>query len=694
VASLLKKKQRRLANLINLTLVQSYSNSNAISNANTSDEDSYLRYYQGYHDLACIFMSALGGGNPPPQRDNDTTVAPEQDDDDPLQLAMQMGLELPSRVLCQVSLSHFRDATRCNFEKLTMALRLTLFPLLQQLDPELHAHLHDCDMEPFFCLSWVLTWFSHDVRDTELVKRLFDAFLVSHPLLPVYVSIAMMLHPTNRQAILQTECDFASIHQCLAMLPRNSCRVGWKVRLGGDGYVSDEEGDDDRTASTDLDYSMASEDLNMGQTPEDCASITSDGTGMGLSSLQNVGPIGFVMDKEPVPFQGLIDTALVYMRRFPPRCLVPLSRRYFKEDLLLPDMTRLVPHISLLQPPPSWSLAATTKSDWVLKQRAREQIGLSVTSRKDRRKKNQTLPSSFDRRAVKLWKDDNVDDDDDPSTGPVDDQYLQKRNKSLAVIASGNGAGQEAERRERFKRRLWVSVVVVGIVAVGIGVAIHNDDNNKQTSGLVGMETNAASTKEDSTHGGSAAKESSQLKTLEASRSLSGEKVDTSSASKSVPPFSSILNQVSKGLPKVSLKALPTVAKVMETSSAVETASLDSTIKDAKPVATESASSVSSSFDASPNYPTAAAPGQREPGQGPKHPHITKRATTMIYRFLYKLRLRLQLVIVQPLGKLLKMDSSSQDGLSRNETSRGKGPIRFFLRKFFADTKNKNKATL
>jgi hypothetical protein len=115
-----------------------------------------------------------------------------------------------------------------------------------------------------------LTWFSHDVRDTELVKRLFDAFLVSHPLLPVYMSIAMMLHPTNRQAILETECDFASIHQCLAALPRNSCRVGWKVRLGGDGYVSDEEHhvddnrDDIRTVSTDLDMSMASEDNSMG----------------------------------------------------------------------------------------------------------------------------------------------------------------------------------------------------------------------------------------------------------------------------------------------------------------------------------------------------------------------------------------------------------------------------------------------
>jgi hypothetical protein len=163
------------------------------------------------------------------------------------------------------------------------------------------------------------------------------------------MSIAMMLHPTNRQAILETECDFASIHRCLAALPRNSCRVGWKVRLGGDGYVSDEEHhvddnrDDNRTVSTDLDMSMAPEDNSMGLLipddhgeGDDGVSVATGSSGMrtNASSLNNIGPIAFFPDKERVPFQDLIDTALVYMRRFPPRCLVPLSRRYFKEDLL------------------------------------------------------------------------------------------------------------------------------------------------------------------------------------------------------------------------------------------------------------------------------------------------------------------------------------------------------------------------
>merc|ERR1712216_183019 len=105
-------------------------------------------------------------------------------------------------------------------------------------------------MEPFFSLPWVITWFAHDVRDTDMVKRLFDLFLVSHPLMPIYLTVAMVLHPTNRMEILQTECDFTEIHHTLTHLPKNSSMVGWKYQPG-DGYVSDdEENEDEKTNST------------------------------------------------------------------------------------------------------------------------------------------------------------------------------------------------------------------------------------------------------------------------------------------------------------------------------------------------------------------------------------------------------------------------------------------------------------
>eukprot|EP00536_Pseudo-nitzschia_multiseries_P010843 jgi/Psemu1/204327/e_gw1.347.28.1 len=180
ISVLLKKKQNRLANLINLTLPSPHR----------------LRYYQGYHDVA---SNASVSSEPQHYPSGD--------------------LELPSKVLCQVSFSHFRDALQSDFLRLQTGLKLMLFPLMWKIDPEVHRHLLDADMEPFFCLSWILTWFAHDVRDTGLVKRLFDAFLVAHPALPVYTSLAMIAHPYNRRIILETDCDFAALHQCLASLP-------------------------------------------------------------------------------------------------------------------------------------------------------------------------------------------------------------------------------------------------------------------------------------------------------------------------------------------------------------------------------------------------------------------------------------------------------------------------------------------
>ena len=446
-SGILKKKQKRLANLINLTLCESYELA--------PSEDERLHYYQGYHDVACIFLHALGGGNTKPKEDT------EKDED-------QMGLELPARVLCQVSHSHFRDNMRYNFLSLQTALKLCLFPLLFKLDRDVHNHLRDSDMEPFFCLSWMITWFAHDVRDTQLVKRLFDAFLVSHPLFPLYVSIAMMLHPINRHAILSCDCDFAALHHCLSSLPRNSCRVGWKQRRGGgEGYVSDEEGGEERTLSTELDStnwdatSYISNDI-----PEHSCSLATSATlgGSIVSSnscqpSMSVGPVSVETSHDKVPFQKLVDTALEYMKRYPPRCLTKLAQRYYTsyDEGSTVEVAMGMP-ISLLQDLPIWSLAATAKADWVLKQRVRQDLGLKATSRKDRRRKGrlQLLPP--------------VKED---ATPLVDREYLATHQRTKAVIAAGFGPDPEKEkyrrRRRRRQRRMMQGALGIGMMAVMIG---------------------------------------------------------------------------------------------------------------------------------------------------------------------------------------------------------------------------------
>lgn len=293
VRTLLKRKQHRLGNFINLTLIRTY------------DEHIKLRYYQGYHDISCIILSVLGG---------ETTVPSSRMENIPRTIqakatktAQAMGLDLPSEVLAKLSQSHLKDMMKENFEYLIKALRLVLFPLIQSLDPELHQHLVDCDMEPFFCLSWIITWFSHDVRDTTVVKRLFDLFIASHPLMPIYLSVAMICHPMNRMEVLGADPDFASVHKALAQLPMNSCSVGWKFigsPMGGE-YVSGEEDDD----SCSFDGSILSQDVYRdeggGGFDDDDDSLAPS---LGESTMLSGG-----WDNSRVPFQDLIDLGITFM---------------------------------------------------------------------------------------------------------------------------------------------------------------------------------------------------------------------------------------------------------------------------------------------------------------------------------------------------------------------------------------------
>ena len=64
----------------------------------------------------------------------------------------------------------------------------TLYDILQLADPELHAHLTRAELPPYFAMSWMLTWHTHEARDLDVASRLFDLFLGQPPLLPLYLA--------------------------------------------------------------------------------------------------------------------------------------------------------------------------------------------------------------------------------------------------------------------------------------------------------------------------------------------------------------------------------------------------------------------------------------------------------------------------------------------------------------------------
>ncbi len=325
VRALLKRKQKRLGSFINLTLIQSYglgrnNNSNETKSDAELEATSKLRYYQGYHDISCIILSALGGDTTSARSFattnrtyNNATASTQEIARETAQI---MGMDLPCQILSKLSFSHLEDMMKPNFQILTQSLRLIIFPLLDRLDGEVHDYLMESGMEPFFCLPWIITWFSHDIRDTSVVKRLFDVFVASHPLMPIYLSIAMVLHPMNRMEILGSECDFAMLHHALTQLPMNSCTVGWVFKGGpmGGSYVSYEyeEVDDDDVS---FDGSVMSQDVYR----EEGAGTDRGSFGIGGGDDDSLAPSlasesmlsGF--DGSRVPFQELIELAVTYM---------------------------------------------------------------------------------------------------------------------------------------------------------------------------------------------------------------------------------------------------------------------------------------------------------------------------------------------------------------------------------------------
>lgn len=74
-------------------------------------------------------------------------------------------------------------------------------------------------MHAYFSLSWIITWYSHDVYDLNLVARLFDVFLSSPPSFPLYLAAAIVLH--RKQELLATDCDFALVHNLISHLPHD-----------------------------------------------------------------------------------------------------------------------------------------------------------------------------------------------------------------------------------------------------------------------------------------------------------------------------------------------------------------------------------------------------------------------------------------------------------------------------------------
>lgn len=144
----------------------------------------HLKYYQGYHDVAITFLLVVGE-------------------------------EIAFHVMEILSTNHLVECMQETMEP-TQKRLMFIYPLIQHENPSLYNYLQKSSVGTLFALPWYLTWFGHSLNSYRAVVRLYDFFLASPFLLPLYVTSAIVLYRADE--IFQQDCDMASLHCLLSQV--------------------------------------------------------------------------------------------------------------------------------------------------------------------------------------------------------------------------------------------------------------------------------------------------------------------------------------------------------------------------------------------------------------------------------------------------------------------------------------------
>ncbi|XP_076254814.1 TBC1 domain family member 20 isoform X2 [Rhynchophorus ferrugineus] len=147
----------------------------------------HLRYYQGYHDVAVTFLLVVGEA-------------------------------VAFRIMEKLSTEHLQECMEPTLEKTDYRLNY-IYALLYKVDRELYNFMDTAGVGTMFALPWYLTWFGHSLNQYKDVVRLYDFFLATPFLMPLYVATALIIY--RRTEILAECCDMASIHCLLSQIPNN-----------------------------------------------------------------------------------------------------------------------------------------------------------------------------------------------------------------------------------------------------------------------------------------------------------------------------------------------------------------------------------------------------------------------------------------------------------------------------------------
>lgn len=148
----------------------------------------HLYYYQGYHDVAITFLLVTGE---------------------------DMGFRLVERL----SITHLKEFMGPTMEKTNYYLTY-LYPILERANRTLYDCLVKSGVDTMFCLPWLITWFAHTLSDYRHVVRLYDFFLASHELMPMYIATAIVLQK-EKELLAEEEQEVCAIFSILSKDPDN-----------------------------------------------------------------------------------------------------------------------------------------------------------------------------------------------------------------------------------------------------------------------------------------------------------------------------------------------------------------------------------------------------------------------------------------------------------------------------------------
>lgn len=144
-----------------------------------------LSYFQGYHDIAQVFLLVLGTEN-------------------------------AARAVAHLSLLRIRDFMLPSLSPSLAHLHL-LPSILYAIQPKLCRHLSQT--QPFFALAATLTLYAHDIQEYEDISRLFDFLLAQPAAVSVYFFAVIVLSRKSELFAIPAD-EPEMLHSVLSKLPK------------------------------------------------------------------------------------------------------------------------------------------------------------------------------------------------------------------------------------------------------------------------------------------------------------------------------------------------------------------------------------------------------------------------------------------------------------------------------------------